>query len=94
MNLIVMGQLSSTMINAIKLTKTDEWPSGKAWLVFKELESRFAPDDDIAEMETEEELLKLRIKKNESPKDIDDSIAAISIKYGCKLSDKEWQKSF
>ena len=30
MNLIVMGQLISTMINAIELTKTDEWPSGKA----------------------------------------------------------------
>ena len=52
------------------------------------MESRFAPDDDIAEMDMEEELSKLRIKKSKNPKDINDSIAAISIKYGCKLNDK------
>ena len=39
MNMIVMGQQSNTMMNAIELTKTTDWPSVKAWEVFKELET-------------------------------------------------------
>ena len=43
------------------------------------METRFAPDDEIAEMDMDDELAKLKIKKNENPKDIADAIAAIQI---------------
>ena len=38
------------------------------------MENRFTPDDEIAEMDMEDELAKLKIKKNENPKDITDAI--------------------
>ena len=71
----------------IELAKTVEYPSGVACLIWAEMENRFAPDDEIAEMDMEDELAKLKIKKNENPKDIADAIAAIQIKYGCVIND-------
>ena len=82
-----MGQKSDKMINMIKLAKTVEYPSGVACLIWAEMETRFTPDNEIAEMDMEDELAKLKIKKNENPKDIVDEIAAIQIKYGCVIND-------
>ena len=35
MQALVMGMKEKQMLNAIELSKTNEWPSGKAWQVFE-----------------------------------------------------------
>ena len=76
-----MDQKSNKIINVIESSKTAKYQSGVAYLIWAELESRFATDDEIAEMDMEDELTKLKIKKNKNPKDIADAIVAIQIKY-------------
>jgi len=74
-NMIVLGQKSTTMINMIESTKTDEWPTGLAHEIWAEFKARFAPDDDIAEMDMEEDLAKIRIGAKEDPWNVNDNIA-------------------
>ena len=59
MIVLVLGQKLTTMINMIETTKTDEWPTGLAQEIWAEFKARFAPEDDIAEMDTEEDLPKV-----------------------------------
>ena len=88
MTAIILGQKSKDMINAIALSHSKEWPMGKAWMVAKEFKARFQPRDDLAEVEMEEALLKIKLGKNEDPKKLNDKIAEIQIKYSCSISDE------
>ena len=87
-NMIVLGQKSTTMINMIESTKTDEWPTGLAHEIWAEFKARFAPNDDIAEMDMEEDLAKIRIGAKEDPWNVNDKIGAVQVKYGCTINEK------
>ena len=58
---------------------------GRCWQEFE----HFAPDDDIAEMEQEEALSKIKLSKSKNPKDVLDEIAAIESNYGVTLEEKK-----
>ena len=87
-NMIVLGQKSVAMINMIETTKNADWPSGLACDIWEEFRGRFAPDDDIAEMDMEDELAKVRISAKEDPWKVIDKIAAIQTKYSKIIDEK------
>ena len=86
-NMIVLGQKDVKMINMIETIKTDDWPTGKAHEIWTEMRRRFAPDDDVAEMDMEDALAKIRLGAKEDPWDLNDKIAAVQIKYSHKIAD-------
>ena len=86
-NMIVLGQKSVTMINMIETTKSADWPSGLACEIWSEFRGRFAPEDDIAEMDMEDELAKIRITAKEDPWKVVDKIAVGQIKYSKAISE-------
>ena len=75
------------------MSKSAEWPVGKAWRVWKTFHDRYAPDDATSEMSMENELMKLRLKKTEDLMDLDDRIAGVAVKYGCIVEEKEKYKT-
>ena len=85
--MIVLGQKDVKMINMIETIKTDDWPTGKAHELWTEMRRRFAPDDDVAEMDMEDALAKIRLGAKEDPWDLNDKIAAVQIKYSHKIAD-------
>ena len=87
MQALVMGMKEKQMLNAIELSKTDEWPSGKAWRVFEQLDEDFWPDTELAGIEMNDELQELRLKKTDDPRDLVHAIAAIEVRFKKKLSE-------
>ena len=75
------------------MSKSEEWPVGKAWKMWKSFHERFAPDDVTSEMSMENELMKLKLKKTEDPMNLDDKIAGVAVKYGCIVTDKDRYKT-
>ena len=89
MRTLLMGIKDPKLINYIALAKSNNWKGGKGWLVLKEMARRYAPDDDIAEMEMEEELDKIKLTASKDPNTILDDIARIQVKYSCSLDEKK-----
>ena len=70
----------------------DKWPTGKSWVVVKELHEEFSPNDLRSEIHLKKELAKLTLKEHEDPKKLFSRIVAIEAKYrdrGCVLTEKE-----
>jgi len=86
---LVLGFKKPTLVNTIAMSKSSEWPVGKAWRVWKMFHKRYAPDNATSEMPMENELVKLRIKKTEDPVDLDYRTAGVAVKYGCIIEEKE-----
>lgn len=88
MNKLVSALGTVELMNMVMLEKKrdSDWPSGKFPPVYKEIKDLFAPDDDIAEMERDEELSKIGLEKKKDPKKLLEEIAAIEVRYGCALS--------
>mgnify|MGYP000067415656 CR=1 FL=1 len=59
MQVLVLSFKKPSLVNAIAMSKTDEWPVRKAWKVWKEFHDRFEPDDAISGMTMEDELMKI-----------------------------------
>ena len=87
MTMMIAGQESDAMINAIGQCQTPDFPLGEAHSFYTLLLERFAPSDAIAEMNMEDELAKLKINGKDDPRGIDDEIAKIKMRYGVPLSD-------
>ena len=79
MQVLVLGFKKPSLVNAIAMSKTDKWPVGKAWKIWKEFHERFEPDDATSGVTMEDELIKLRVKKTEDPKVLLDQIPAIAV---------------
>ena len=88
MQVLVLSFKKPSLVNAIAMSKTVEWPVGKAWKVWKEFHDRFEPDNAISGMTMEDELMKLQIKKTEDPLTLTDRIVAIAVRYGCIISER------
>ena len=79
------------MLNMISLEKHQDtdWPSGKFTNIYKLTKERFAPDDDVAEMDMEDDLRKIKCARTRDPKKILDNIVAIKVQYGCVFVRKQ-----
>ncbi len=67
--------------------KTDkQFPSGRAWKLWMELQGDFNPDDSITETELELVLSKLKLTKKKNPRKLMEDIASCEVKYGVPIS--------
>ncbi len=75
------------MINMIALQRNRDsnWPSGKFPTVWNKIKKHFGPDDNVAIMDMDEDLLKIKLNKWKYPKTLLDDIAAVKGQYGCEL---------
>ena len=92
LNALGMGTLALVMetpqmINMIALECSHDvhWPSGKFPTVWTKIKERFGPDDDMAVMDMEDDLHKIKLHKKNDPKDLLDDIAAVEVRYRCTL---------
>ena len=65
------------------------FPSGKAWKLWKEMKEEYNPDDSIAEAELELALSKLKLTKKKNPRRIIEEIASCEVKFGIPVSDSK-----
>ena len=91
MALLPMLMDSSEMLNMISLEKKRDvdWPAGKFPVIYNKIKTRFAPDDDVAEMDMEDDLRRIKCAKQRDPKKILTDIAAVAVQYSCNLSDSK-----
>ena len=63
------------------------FPSGRVWKLWAELQGDFNPDDSIAETELELALGKLKLTNKKNPRKRVEEIASCEVKYGVPISD-------
>jgi hypothetical protein len=92
----VMGQFIQAFSSISLLDKVNHerkadknFPSGKAWKLWKEMKDEYNPDDSIAEAELELALSKLRLTKKKNPRKIIEEIASCEVKFGIPVSDSK-----
>ena len=63
---LTMSMKLAEMLNMIQLEKArdTDWPSGKFPVISAKIKARLAPDDDVAEMDMEDDLRKIKCAKN------------------------------
>ena len=88
-NIIIMSQQSNTVLQWLSLEKTTMWPTGKAYKMVAAMKKRYKVDDDLAELDMHAELDKIKLSKNRDPRKLNDDIGAVTVKYGCTLTDKQ-----
>lgn len=84
-----MAFKTQALMNMITRSQSDEWPSGQAHLVVKQLLDEYNPTDLVAGIEMQRDLAKLRFKKQENPKAFFNKIADIEAKYGQKVTEDD-----
>ncbi len=87
---LTMAMETMEMLNMMLLGKKRdlEWPSGKFPTICNKIKKEFAPDNDVAEMDMEDNLWKIKCTKTGGPKKILNDIATIEDQYRCLLLDK------
>ena len=84
-------QAFSTMslLSKVNLQKKADknFPSGRVWKLWLELQGDFNPDDSIAETELELALTKLKLTNKKNPRKLLEEIASCEVKYGVPVSD-------
>ena len=93
LNALGMGALALVMeipqmiiMIALECSRDKDWRSGKLRTVWAKIKERFGPDDNVAVMDMEDDLRKIKLHKKKDPKDLLDNIAAVEVRYGCVLS--------
>ena len=82
---------SEKMLNTISLEKKRDVdrPTGMFPVIYDKIKTRFAPDDDVAETDMEDDLRKIKCAKQRDFKKILNDIAAVEVQYGCDFSDSK-----
>ena len=88
---LIMASKNDNLMNLIKKNmKADPaWPGAKAWKIWDELQVEYQPDDDVAEAELEEEILGLKFKKGENPKNIRKATSSLEVKYNTAIGESK-----
>ena len=89
LNYLVMSFEKPRLLAKIEASKTADWPSGLAHVVWSKLEEQYRPSDTIAVAEQMSKLMKLKLNKDKNPDDLGDELAEIETMYRSKLGDKE-----
>jgi len=77
-----------SLLSKINLQKKADknFPSGRVWKLWAELQGDFNPDDSIAETELELALGKLKLTNKKNPRKLFEEIASCEVKYGVPIS--------
>ncbi len=96
LNKKAMGQFiqafsSISLLNNVNLERRADknFPSGKAWKLWKEMKDEYNPDNSIAETKLELVLSKLKLTKKKNPRKITEEIASCEVKFGIPVSDSK-----
>jgi len=83
-------QAFSTMslLSKVNLQKKADknFPSGRVWKLWAELQGNFNPDESIAETELELALGKLKLTNKKNPRKLSEEITSCNVKYGVPVS--------
>ena len=77
-----------------EMKRSPVFETGQAWRVIKMIKEECRPEDDIAAMEMEAEVAKIRLKKGENPKSLKEKMASIEVRYGMTIDDKSNQSGW
>ncbi len=96
LNKKAMGQFiqafsSISLLNKVNLERRADknFPSGKAWKMWKEMKDEYNPDDYIAEAELKLAMSKLKLTKKKNPRKIIEEIASCKVEFGIPVSDSK-----
>ena len=76
-------------LDFIEDARTDDWPSGLACEIWKNLENEFRPSDVLAEAELTKKLMGLTLVKGEDPRKLGKRIAVIQSRFKIQVEEKE-----
>ena len=81
MAILTMVMKTQEMLNMIMLEKKRDanWPTGKHSVVYEKIKARFAPNDEVAEMDMEDNLRKIKLPKTWDPKKLQDNIVEVEV---------------
>ena len=65
----------------VKNLRTEEWPSGRAYLIAEELEETYRPKDMFSKAEQKTNLGQLKYKKGQNPDNFSTAIGGLEIEY-------------
>ena len=76
---LTLSLKSATVQNMVmqEMRCDPNWPVGLAHNVMTALEKKYKPQDDVAEMEMEAEVLNIRLTSRQNPEEIGESIPAV-----------------
>ena len=85
---MTMAMKMLEMPNMIMLEKKRDagWTTGKHNVVYEKIKARFAPNDEVAEMDTDDNMRKIKLPQPWDPKKLLDNITAVEVQYGWVLS--------
>ena len=73
----------------VKNLRTEEWPSGRACLIAKELGETFRPKDVFSKAEQKTKVGQLKYKKGQNPDDVSTAISSLEVEYRNHLSEDD-----
>ena len=62
-------------------TKTNEWPSGRAFAIMEMLLKKHRPKDILSKVHQKKKLMKLKLKNGQDPDEFGTAIASLKIEY-------------
>lgn len=81
---------SNKLLAILEKGKTDEFPSGRADLIWEELHKKYQPKDSMSKVEMIQKLFDMEWGENEDPNDVFDKVLELESRYakpGKKLSE-------
>ena len=94
MNLVAMHFLTLSFeeeehVDFIEDARTNNWPSGLACKIWKNLENKFRPSDVLAEAELTKKLMGLTLAKEKVPQKLGKRIAIIQSQFKVEVEEKD-----
>ena len=91
---MVMGYYEITLISPklmikVKNSKTEEWPSGRAWLIAEELKETYRPKDMFSKTEEKTKVGQLKYKKGQNPDNFGTAIGGLKVEYRNQLNEDD-----
>ena len=81
----IMSFATAGLLRMIEKSKSEEWPSGQAWMVTKLLLKKYKPTDRISKSELDSDLMNLKLKVENDPATLFEAIAALEVQYEVEL---------
>ena len=70
-----------SLLSLVHKSKTEKWPSGVAYKIIEYLKTKYQPSDDYAMVEKQNDLNKLKMKKDADPSDLIEELHGIRNRY-------------
>merc|ERR1712224_857017 len=70
------------MMSILYRTVNNDWPNGRAWMVFARLTKKYEKDTMVAEEQRKHMLSQITMKKNDDPETVFNQIATINMHFG------------